>query len=179
MSLFKKWSLKEHSFTKRIIALLPAGVLFIIILPYLFLVICPSIDEQLGLDRIQPGTATFIVGGVITVCGFALAFWSISIQLDQGRGTPLPMMPTQELIITGPFRYCRNPMALGTILAYLGMTIGATTAAGIALVLLLSSLLLLYIKKVEEKELAERFGQSYLEYKKSVPFIVPRIPRQP
>jgi len=28
-------------------------------------------------------------------------------------------MPTQELLTEGPFRYCRNPMTLGTILAYL------------------------------------------------------------
>jgi protein-S-isoprenylcysteine O-methyltransferase Ste14 len=69
-------------------------------------------------------------------------------------------------------------MALGTILGYLGMTIAAATAVGVVLVLSLASLLLLYIRKVEEKELTERFGEPYLEYKKSVPFIIPRIPRQ-
>jgi protein-S-isoprenylcysteine O-methyltransferase Ste14 len=88
------------------------------------------------------------------------------------------MMPTQELIISGPFRYCRNPMTLGAILAYLGLSIGAATAVGVALVLLLGSLLITYLKKVEEKELAERFGEQYLEYKKNVPFILPRIPRK-
>jgi protein-S-isoprenylcysteine O-methyltransferase Ste14 len=178
MSQFKKWSQREYSLTKRIIALLPAGLLFLLILPYLFLVICPSLDQRLGLDRIQPGAVTILIGGTFMVCGFAFAFWSISKQLDQGRGTPLPMLPTQELIASGPFRYCRNPMALGTILGYLGMTIAAATAVGVVLVLSLASLLLLYIRKVEEKELTERFGEPYLEYKKSVPFIIPRIPRQ-
>ena len=178
MSQFKKWAQKEHGLTKRIIALLPAGLLFLFILPYLFLVVCPSIDERLGLDRIQPGAATFIIGGTIMICGFAFAFWSISKQLDQGRGTPLPMMPTQELITGGPFRYCRNPMTLGTIMGYLGLTIAAATAVGVVLVLLLGSLLITYLKKVEEKELTERFGEPYLEYKRTVPFIVPRIPRK-
>ena len=178
MSQFKKWSQREHSFTKRIIALLPAGVFFLFILPYLFLVICPALDERLGLDRIEPGAATIIIGVILMVIGFFFAFWTMSLQLDQGRGTPLPMMPTQELIITGPFRYCRNPMTLGTILAYLGLSIAAATAVGVALVLLLGSLLITYLKKVEEKELAERFGEQYLKYKQSVPFIVPRIPRK-
>jgi protein-S-isoprenylcysteine O-methyltransferase Ste14 len=150
MSQFKKWSQSEHGLTKRIIALLPAGVLFLFILPYLFLVICPSLDERLGLDRIQPGAATIIIGGAVMVCGFAFAFWTISLQLDQGRGTPLPMMPTQELLITGPFRYCRNPMTLGTILAYLGLSIAAATEVGVVLVLVLGSLLITYLK-VEEK----------------------------
>jgi len=179
MSQYKKWAQKEHSFARRIIALLPAGVLFLMILPYLFLVICPALDERFGLDRIEPGAATFIIGGTIMVCGFAFAFWTMSLQLDQGRGTPLPMMPTQELIIDGPFRYCRNPMTLGTILAYLGLSIAAATVVGVALVLVLGSLLITYLKKVEEKELAERFGDQYLEYKQHVPFIVPRIPRKP
>jgi protein-S-isoprenylcysteine O-methyltransferase Ste14 len=178
MSQFQKWAQKEHSLTKRIIALLPAGLFFLIILPYLFLVICPSLDERLGLDRIEPGAATIIIGGILMVVGFFFAFWSISKQLDQGRGTPLPMMPTQELITSGPFRYCRNPMTLGTILGYLGLTIAAATAVGVALVLLFGSLLITYLKKVEDKELTERFGEPYLEYKRNVPFILPRIPRK-
>jgi len=178
MSQFKKWAQKEHSFAKRIIALLPAGVFFLIILPYLFLVICPSLDERLGLDRIEPGAATIIIGIILLVVGFFFGLWSIMVQLTQGRGTPLPMMPTQGLITTGPFRYCRNPMTLGTILAYLGMTIAAATVVGVVLVLALGSLLITYLKKVEDKELTERFGEQYLEYKERVPFIVPRMPRK-
>jgi protein-S-isoprenylcysteine O-methyltransferase Ste14 len=178
MSQFKKWSQKEHSLTKRIIALLPAGVFFLLILPYLFLVVCPALDERLGLDRIEPGAATIIIGVTLMVVGFFFAFWTMSLQLDQGRGTPFPMMPTQELIISGPFRYCRNPMTLGTILAYLGLSIAAATEVGVALALVLGSLLITYLKNVEEKELAERFGEPYLDYKRSVPFIVPRIPKK-
>jgi protein-S-isoprenylcysteine O-methyltransferase Ste14 len=58
------------------------------------------------------------------------------------------------------------------------MTIAAATVAGVALVLVLGALLITYLKKVEEKELAERFGEQYLEYKERVPFIVPRMPRK-
>ncbi len=150
LSQFRKWAQEEHSLARRIIALLPAGVLFLIILPYLFLIICPSLDERLGLDRIEPGAATIIIGLILMVLGFFFAFWSIMVQLTQGRGTPLPMMPTQGLIATGPFRYCRNPRTLGTILAYLGMTIAAATVVGVAFVLAFGSLLITYLKKVEE-----------------------------
>ena len=84
-------------------------------------------------------------------------------------------MPTQELLVDGPFRYCRNPMTLGTILAYLGIGIGAGTIAGTALVLGLSGSLLGYLKRFEEPELAERFGEAYLAYKREVPFLIPRV----
>jgi protein-S-isoprenylcysteine O-methyltransferase Ste14 len=90
----------------------------------------------------------------------------------------LPVMPTQRLITTGPFRYCRNPMTLGTILAYLGLSIAAATIIGILIVVALATLLLVYLKRMEEKELAERFGEEYLAYRRDVPFIIPRLPRR-
>jgi protein-S-isoprenylcysteine O-methyltransferase Ste14 len=68
-------------------------------------------------------------------------------------------------------------MTLGTVLAYLGLSIAAATATGVTLVLILAGLLVLYLKRVEDKELAERFGEDYLAYKREVPFIIPKTPR--
>jgi protein-S-isoprenylcysteine O-methyltransferase Ste14 len=178
MSRFSKWAEKEHSARARLIALLPAGVLFLIVLPYVFLVISPSLDSRLGLGRLSPSPASLIIGGLLVAVGLAFAQWSIFIQFTHGRGTPLPMMPTQRLITTGPFQYCRNPMTLGTILAYLGLSVAAATIVGIVIVVSLGTLLLVYLKRMEEKELAERFGEEYLAYRRDVPFIIPRIPRR-
>ena len=176
MSRFSKWAAKEHSAGARLIALLPAGVLFLILLPYVLLVISPSLDARLGLDRLSPSPASFIVGAILLAVGLFFAQWSILIQFTYGRGTPLPMMPTQRLITTGPFQYCRNPMTLGTILAYLGLSIAAATIVGPILVGAFAALLLVYLKRMEEKELAERFGEEYLAYRRDVPFIIPRPP---
>ena len=96
--------------------------------------------------------------------------------MQTGRGTPLPMLPTQELLTGGPFRYCRNPMTLGTAIAYVGLGIAAATFAGVAMALGLIALLLVYLKRVEEAELTERFGEPYVAYMREVPFIVPRRP---
>ena len=112
------------------------------------------------------------------LAGAFFALWSIYVQIDRGRGTPLPLMPTQELLTRGPFAYCRNPMTLGTILAYLGLGILAGTVACCALVLALGAGLLFYLKRFEEGELAERFGDPYLKYMREVPFIIPRQPKK-
>jgi protein-S-isoprenylcysteine O-methyltransferase Ste14 len=69
-------------------------------------------------------------------------------------------------------------MTLGTILAYLGLSIAAATTVGIILVVAFAALLLTYLKRMEEKELAERFGEEYLAYRRDVPFIIPRIRRR-
>jgi protein-S-isoprenylcysteine O-methyltransferase Ste14 len=178
MSRYSKWAEKEHSEAARVIALLPAGVLFLLLIPYTLLVISPSLDARLGLDRLSPSPAGFIIGALLLAVGLLFAQWSIFIQFTHGRGTPLPMIPTQRLITTGPFRYCRNPMTLGTILAYLGLSIAAATTVGIILVVACAALLLTYLKRMEEGELAERFGEEYLAYRRDVPFIIPRIRRR-
>ena len=174
MSLYSKWAQREASLGARIAASLLAGIIFVILLPYVIAIVGPSLDRRLGLQGLDIGVWNYILGGLLVVLGLSFAWWSIYVQLTRGRGTPLPIMPTQELLTRGPFRYCRNPMTLGTILAYLGLGVIVGTIAGIGFVLCFAALLVLYLKRMEERELAERFGEAYLHYKQEVPFIIPR-----
>ncbi len=176
MSRYARWARREHSEATRIAALVPLGPVFLGLMPFLVAGIGPRLDRRLGLPPIGIAPVNRVLGGLLTILGFSLAFWSIDAQLGRGRGTPLPVMPTQKLLTDGPFRYCRNPMTLGTILAYLGMAVAARTTAGTAIVLSLTAALLLYLKRLEEGELAERFGEAYAAYKLETPFIVPRRP---
>ena len=175
MSHYAKWAQREHSAARRIAITLLAGPIFLALLPFLVAWVGPRLDRRLGLRPLKIGRVNRIVGGLLTVVGFSLGFWSVITQLDRGRGTPLPVMPTQELLTEGPFRYCRNPMTLGTILAYLGIGVAAGTVAGTALVLGLAASLLVYLKRLEEGELAERFGEAYPAYRREVPFIIPGL----
>lgn len=175
MSLYTRWAQKEHPQRRRVAALILIAPLFLIALPILVIAGGRRADRRLGLPRLNFGAANYVAGGLLSAAGMALAQWSIYDQLTRGRGTPLPLLPTQELLVRGPFRYCRNPMTLGTIMAYLGIAIAAGTISGAGLVAFLSGLLILYLKRVEERELAERFGEPYLRYKQDVPFIIPRL----
>ncbi len=174
-SRYSRWALKEHSVSQRVAGTLLVGPLFLALLPFLVAVVGPRLDRRFGLPPLRCGRICRVAGGLLTVTGFFLGIWSVVIQLDRGRGTPLPVMPTQELLTRGPFRYCRNPMTLGTILAYLGIGIAARTIAGILLVLSLAASLIFYLKRWEEAELEERFGDAYVAYKRRVPFIIPRL----
>ena len=69
-------------------------------------------------------------------------------------------------------------MTLGTILAYLGVAVFVRTVAGTFLVLSLAASLVVYLRRLEEGELAERFGEPYLAYRQATPFIIPRRPRR-
>ena len=173
MSRYLRWSRTEHGERTRIGVTLLVGPVFLGLLPYIVAVIGPWCDRRLGLAPLRIGTLGRLLGGALSAAGFSLGLWSVSTQLDRGRGTPLPMMPTQALLTEGPFRHCRNPMTLGAILAYLGIGVAARTTTGTALVLSLAAALLTYLKRLEEPELAERFGETYLAYKRRTPFIVP------
>lgn len=176
VSRYSKWAQGEHSETTRIATTLLAGPVFLGLLPYLVAGVGPRLDRRLHLRPLRMGRVSRSLGGLLTVLGFSLRFWSVDTQLSRGRGTPLPVMPTQELLTGGPFRYCRNPMTLGAILAYLGMAVAARTVAGTALVLSFAASLLVYLKFLEEGELAGRFGEAYLAYRRETPFIIPRLP---
>ncbi len=179
MSRYLQWSRTERSERTRIAVTLLAGPVFLGLLPFTVAGIGPRLDRRLGLRPLGIGAAGRIIGGTLTATGFSLGFWSVYTQLERGRGTPLPIVPTQELLTEGPFRYCRNPMTLGAILAYLGLAIVARTTAGTAFVLSFAAALLTYLKRLEEPELVERFGEAYLAYRRATPFIVPRRSRQP
>ena len=178
MHLYSKWAQKQHSERTRIAASLLAGVLVVILLPLVIVVVGRSLDRLLGLPSFEFGAANNVLGGLLVVVGLFFGLWSVLLQLTRGRGTPLPMLPTQELLTQGPFRYCRNPMTLGTILAYMGIGIAAGIIAGIGLPLCFATFLVFYLKRIEERELAERFGEAYLVYRREVPFIIPRLPKQ-
>lgn len=177
MSHFYQWAQREYPLAGRIAATALAGLLFAVLIPLVVAAGGPRIDAALHLPDFQFGAVNYLVGAALAAVGFYFALWSIAWQLTRGRGTPLPVMPTQALLTQGPFRYCRNPMSFGALTAYLGFAVVAGTISGVAIVLILSALLLLYLKKVEEGELVERFGEAYLSYKREVPFLIPTIRR--
>lgn len=168
----------EYSSKQRFVALLVLVPIFLILLPFILITLGSRIDQGLQWSPILYDPFNLILGWLLIVAGWLFGIWSIYIQFTLGRGTPVPLMATQKLIIRPPYSYCRNPMALGAIVMYLGVAMLFGSIGAVVLVLLGTSLLLTYIKRIEEREMAIRFGQEYLNYKKQTPFLIPRFWRQ-
>ena len=117
-----------------------AGIFFLLVLPYLLVRSSGRLDQSLGLPRFTADILNPIVGIVLILGGGFLGLWSIQTQVTIGSGTPLPMMPTQRLVVKPPFTYCRNPMTLGTIVGYLGIGIWLGSFSAIAIVGLVGAL---------------------------------------
>ena len=168
----------EYSPRERIRLLMVAGVFFLGILPGAIWYFSKLLDRLLRWPSFAFGWVNILAGGGLIAAGLLLAWWTIYVQFTLGRGTPVPLMATQQLIIQKPYDYCRNPMALGTLVAGLGFAILIGSLSAVLLVLVLSGLLLTYIKLAEEKEMELRFGEAYREYRKQTPFILPRFQKR-
>ena len=166
---------REYSPRQRFVALLVEAIFFMIIFPFVLIALGESLDQWLQWSPILYKAINLILGWLLIVAGWLFSMWSIYTQFTIGRGTPVPLMATQKLIVQPPYTYCRNPMSLGAIVMYLGVAILFGSIGAGVLVLLGTGLLLTYIKRIEEKEMEIRFGQEYLEYKQRTPFLIPRF----
>ena len=80
-------------------------------------------DTWFHLPRYRYGSINLWVGLFCMILGWLFANWTIKAQFSLGRGTPIPLMATQSLVIAGPYAFCRNPMTLGTAVFYIGIAI--------------------------------------------------------
>ena len=93
----------------KIILILPGNVL--ITIP---LVIFLFTRDSYSYDLINSHSLFFYVAIFFLVLGLWLAIWSVrTFYTRGGDGTPGPWRPVSNLIISGPYRYVRNPMLLG------------------------------------------------------------------
>ena len=175
MNQFQHWMQRRVSLPIKVLVLLLAGGLFVFLIPYTLLVLFPRLDTMLGLPDFYIGWINIFVCVLLVIFGGFFAFSSIFQQLFKADGTPLPFIPTQKLLANNVFQLTRNPMTLGTICIYLGVSILAGSISALLVVILFFSMLLIYIKKIEERELEIRFGDEYITYKAKTPFLIPRI----
>lgn len=174
MKKYLDWASREYTMRQRVTALVPLALLFLLILPLLLVRGSAKLDRKLRLPHFRAGRVNRIAGASLGVAGVSFAWWSIGSQMTVGSGTPVPMMPTQRLLVQPPFTFCRNPMTLGTIIGGLGIGVWIGSFSAIAIVGTLATALLAYIRFIEEKELEVRFGQDYVDYKRTTPFLLPR-----
>ena len=165
------------SFGRRFLAkALPIFVYTFFFPVILFVIPKLYLDRWLGLPTFLNPVLRAVLGGSLIIIGLIFILWSIRAQREIGKGTPMPLMPTQKLVVQKPYSYCRNPIFFGVINLFFGISIFFNSISSLVMVFIFSSIILLFTKFVEEKELEKRFGDEYLIYKKETPFFIPIHP---
>lgn len=152
------------------------SILFFVVAPGFFAVFIPWYTTGwtigpplLGLEPLRwIGAALIGLGAVILLDTFTrFAF--------EGRGTPAPAFPTVTLVVSGPYRYVRNPMYL----AVSALIVGQALLIGCVPLLLYGlgfwAATHLFVLFYEEPVLRRRYGARYEAYAAHVRRWRPRL----
>lgn len=120
--------------------------------------------------------AAVIVGAVVLVTASALGIAAAATMSTQGAGTPLPSAMTNRLVVAGPYRSVRNPMALAGIAQ--GVAVGLLFSSWMVVVYALAGSIVwnCVVRPLEEADLEHRFGDDFRRYAARVRCWVPRWP---
>jgi len=116
---------------------------------------------------ILPTSVGRAAGIVCIVSGMALIVWSVQT-FWRAKTSVIPVRPSTAIVISGPFRFTRNPMYVGLALMYLGAAFWLNMLWPILLLPALLFLVQIYIIAREERYLERKFGDEYLQYKSRV-----------
>jgi protein-S-isoprenylcysteine O-methyltransferase Ste14 len=116
-----------------------------------------------------------VLAAALIAAGTAPLFESMKRFVIVGRGTLVPAVPTERLVVSGFYRRMRNPMYTGLLVVLVGEAILFESRD---LVLYIAAIWLgthLFVCFYEEPTLTRRYGVEYLRFKKHVPRWIPRL----
>lgn len=148
-------------------------LVFTVVVPGTVAVVIPRyLIGGFSLPAFSPLPAFGFMAIVLGACIYFPCAWEFAVR---GLGTPAPIAPTKFLVVSGLHRYVRNPMYVGVALFILGEAglFRAALLAEYAVVMLLIAHL--FVIFYEEPTLRRQFGESYEQYRRSVPRWIPRF----
>lgn len=119
--------------------------------------------------------APVAAGGLLVLLGLVL--WAKCTVLFSriGKGTLAPWDPPKKLVVRGVYRRVRNPMITGVLAVILGEAVLFGSWPVIVWFVLFLVANHIWIVRIEEPGLVERFGEDYRTYMKHVPRWIPRL----
>jgi protein-S-isoprenylcysteine O-methyltransferase Ste14 len=107
--------------------------------------------------------------------GAGMLIWCAQEFVRKGRGTPVPLDPPKKLVVSGLYRFVRNPMYVGALLIQFGHAVWFGSLAQVVYWFFLFIGFNLFIRANEEPHLRKTFGAAYEEYCRKVPRWIPRF----
>ena len=165
-----------HPFAHLLAASVSGSLLELVLIPAILIYLGQKLDNAFGLSSAARVPHLRWLAVVAFLSGVPWLAWSIYWQHKKGEGTPLPLVPTRVLLCDGPYRFMRNPMALGAILWLAGWALLTNSPSALfGGVGIFALLVLSWDKWIEEKELLWKYGAAYEQYRRQTPFLLPRF----
>ncbi len=157
--------------SKTLVQIICIWVLALVVVPYVILDAFGNVlMPKLGIQT--------VVGSTLFVCFSSLGLTSSFFMVRDGNGTPLPLDQTNNLVISGPYGYVRNPMAIAGIGQGIAISIVFHSMPILVYSLLGAIVWHWVVRPIEERDMIKRFGDPYLRYRERVSCWTPRFHRQ-
>jgi protein-S-isoprenylcysteine O-methyltransferase Ste14 len=114
-------------------------------------------------------------GVLLLACGFPALLSSFLRFAIQGRGTPAPVAPPRHLVVSGLYRYVRNPMYIAVVSLIFGQGLLFGSAGVLEYGILAWFVMHLFVRLFEEPTLRSTFGGEYEEFYANVRRWIPRL----
>jgi len=118
-----------------------------------------------------------IAGSFLFLCFSTLGVASAVFMVRDGDGTPLPLDQTNNLVVSGPYRFVRNPMAIAGIGQGISIAIAFWSSPVLVYSLLGVVVWHFVVRPFEERDMLKRFGEPYRQYQLEVMCWWPTIRR--
>jgi protein-S-isoprenylcysteine O-methyltransferase Ste14 len=171
---------------QHILGYLIGGLLVMILIPLGLYQLSRSFDHLTGIQLIPHLGLRITIALILLVIGLVFAIWSVVIQNIVGQGGPLEIAgveispKTQKLVVTGPYKYTRNPMLFGACTIYYAIAVYLNSVFALAAVTLFMTFMLIFVVKLsEEPRLRKDFDHEYEAYYQRVSMFIPWKPRRP
>jgi protein-S-isoprenylcysteine O-methyltransferase Ste14 len=151
------------------------SAVFFIVAPCVVAGVVPWLLTRWEFGPPWPAPALIAVIGVVIMVAGAAVLGNAFVRFAwEGRGTPAPVAPTEELVITGPYRWVRNPMYLAVVAAIIGQALLLRQVSLLIYGAVVAAAFFTFVKSYEERVLSERYGEAYRRYRAAVPGWIPR-----
>ena len=116
------------------------------------------------------GLIPITAGLAVVIEAFARFAW-------EGLGTPAPVAPTRTLVVSGLYRFVRNPMYIGLTALIFGQAV-LFASWGVALYgVVIAGAFVTFVRLYEEPTLRAAYGEEYAAYCAATPRWIPRFRR--
>ena len=122
---------------------------------------------EFEIDGAGAGGVQMALGVAAIVVGLGLAYSGIAT-FARARTPILPVKPARLLVLTGPYRFTRNPMYLGLTTVYFGAALVLNMAWALVLLPVVLGVLTVFVIEREERYLLSAFGGGYEHYRQRV-----------
>jgi protein-S-isoprenylcysteine O-methyltransferase Ste14 len=122
-----------------------------------------------------PDWAVAQVAGGLLICAGLVPMLDAFVQFIRADGTPVPVASPPRLVVSGFYRYVRNPIYVG----FMGVLLGETLLFGSLGLLRYTAIAWCIgaaaVRLYEEPVLSRKFGAEYADYRRGVRAWIPRL----